>query len=175
VASPASHTVEQRQDEEVDLTGAKLADITEEGQYDILIGTERISAGSEGSGAKTTRSVRVSRTVRRTIEIDFSRAKGRDREGSLTLVGTSAVKRRIQEELTQKFSISTQDEFTLEDSVGVEVLPLSAIELIINWKLRCQRGTAWVTTDEGEAVAVPYELPLRLTFDHHTRDLPAPG
>jgi len=175
VASPASHTVEQRQDEEVDLTGAKLADVTEEGQFDILIATESISAGSEGSGAKTTRSVRVSRTVRRTVEIDFSRAKRRDREGSLALVGTSVAKRRIQEELTKKFSISTQDELTLEESVGVEVLPLSAVELIISWKLRCLRGTAWLTTDQGEAVAVPYELPLRLTFDHHTRDLPVPG
>ncbi|WP_159401254.1 hypothetical protein [Streptomyces sp. NRRL B-24484] len=149
--------------------------MTEGDQFDVLIATERISAGSEGGGAKTTRTVTVSRTVRREVGIDLSKAKVRAGEYGLMVIGAGDIKRQIREELTHKFSVSTQGEFTVEDSVGIEVKPRSAVELIIDWKLRYQRGTASALTADGITIEIPYELPLRLTFDHHTKDLPATG
>ncbi|SCK13024.1 hypothetical protein YWIDRAFT_01145 [Streptomyces sp. SceaMP-e96] len=158
----------------INLTNSRVLAITEDGREERAIEVERHPFSNTSRTSLATRTFEISKTVERQAQVEFSRSTTRGGEAALTAIGIGSAVWRIQQQLGERYSLTTGSAITVRESVSIEVKPMTASELIIRWKLIYARGKVKLATGLlGSGIMnVPYLVPIRLIFVPEVRDLP---
>jgi len=156
----------------INVAGYRLKSIKDEQQIEAVLRTEKKTYPNNSKG-RVTPKVSLTDSVTRSVTIESNSVKASGGQAGIQILGFAAIQGQIQQQLSQRNAVQTQQTLTFSEEIQVEVPPHSTIELTITWKLIWLKGTAILGPLVGLArVEVPYFVPHRLTFDWSTRDVP---
>jgi len=152
----------------VDLSGCRLASVIEEKQVEKFLWEQR-KRYANNSGSTVTRELSVTSSITLTVTTDSSNLKSYNAEAGITLLGFAAIQGQVQQQLSERYSVALESSSSVSDKTSVTIKPYSTIEHIIQWKLVTWIGTALLgktALPSSQPIArVPYQVPVRLTYD----------
>lgn len=172
LGSPANLPVRR-----VNLAKSYVTAIREQGTTDIFISEERKIYPNNSKVATLTKEVSISNSVARTITVESSKLKAHNAEAGITLIGFVAIQGQIQQQLSERYSVATQNSITISEKTTIQVPPASTVEHVIQWKLVSLNGIAILGESPRSSLSsslaeVPYRVPLRLTYTEVLNDVP---
>ncbi|MBL1108334.1 hypothetical protein JK361_27725 [Streptomyces sp. 5-8] len=164
----------ERRTGSVDVSGSRILGIEESGELEEqVIEIERHPFTNSSRTAPATRQLEISNSIERTAQIDSSSVSRHGGGATLSVLGLGSVMGQLQQEISQRYALTSRSSLTVRESVSVEVAPRTAVELVVEWKTVCARGDIRLGTGRrGQDALVPYRVPVRLTFVAEVRDLP---
>ncbi|MEU1177586.1 hypothetical protein ABZ464_08050 [Streptomyces sp. NPDC005820] len=170
----AAHRRRERRTGGIDVSGSRILGIEETGgQEEQVIEVERHPFTNSSRTAPATRQLEISNSIERTVQIESGSAARRGGGATVSVLGLGSVMGQLEQEVSQRYALSSRSSLTVRESVSVEVAPRTAVELVVEWKTVCARGDIRLGTGRrGEDALIPYRVPIRLTFEAEVRDLP---
>ncbi|WP_159024597.1 hypothetical protein [Streptomyces scabiei] len=157
---------------EINLMGAKIIKVIEEGREEIPYEDEVRTFSNSDTTSSSIETHEFSETITRTITVQVNRATAKGSNARVTLAGAFSLQGNIEERLDSMYSVSAQRTETIRRSVAQNVKPRTSVEVIIHWKEVYKGGKVLVRTLFGTTIEVPYRVRVGLTFDKTARDLP---
>jgi hypothetical protein len=154
---------------QVDLSKCRLLDVADERQIEKYFREER-KRYPNNSSATVTREISISSSIKLAVTTESSKLRSHNAVAGITLVGFGTIQGQVQQQLSERYAVTLESTLTVSENVSATIPPYSTIEHIIQWKVLAWAGIALLGKPQRSrpsAVAeVPYEVPLRLTFDH---------
>jgi hypothetical protein len=160
----------------ISLARCRVTDVREQGEIEEFISEERRIYPNH-SKAPSTQTVGLSHSFTRTVTIEASKLRAHNSEAGVTLFGFAAIQAQVQRQLNQRYSIEVQDTIIFSEQTTIEIPPYSTIKHVIKWKLVSLNGIAILgvparSSTSLDLAELPYEVPLRLTFEDDKFDVP---
>jgi len=123
-----------------------------------------------------TKELSVSNSIARTVAIEANRVTARNAEGGVTLFGFASIHGSVQQQLNQRYSVTTQSSVSISEKTTITIPPATVIEHVIQWKLVSLNGLAFLGKSGPSPSSlilaeVPYHVPLRLTYTEAINDV----
>jgi hypothetical protein len=144
-------------------TTAQVLGITEMYRSEEPIGTENLRISNTSGAVRLTRTMRVTREWRRTVNLDVH-----DTRGSATNIVTGpawlSLRATIEQSLSRTYTISEDHREEFAEEFSVEVEPGAAVTVVLDWKRLWQHGVVHVLF-QGRQIEIPFCVAIGITFD----------
>ena len=117
----------------------------------------------------------ISNSVARTVTLERSGLKAHSANAGITFVGFAAIQGQIQQQVSERYAITTQSTISISQETSFEIPPGAAVEHVVHWKLVSEHGIAILATSmvpSSQWAELPYQVPMRLSFQDWIRDVP---
>lgn len=157
----------------VDLTGCGVLRVQAEKQVETFL-SKQSETYKNNSAAKVTKELSVTQSVTRSVTTDSSKLTASNGQAGITIFGFATIHGTVQRQLSEHYSVTTENTLAFSEKTTVEIRPYSTVEHIINWKIISIAGIAVLGRPAGPAAGlaqVPFDIPLRLTYSDEFRDV----
>jgi hypothetical protein len=158
----------------VDLSGCALVGVTGEKQVEKFLSEQR-KMYRNNSGSTVTRELNVTGSWTLTVTTESSKLQSHNAAAGVTLFGFAAIQGRVQRQLSERYSVTSQSTSSVSDKTSVTLKPYMTVEHVIQWKVVTWIGTALLgkptSAFPGAIAQVPYQVPVRLTYDDDIIDV----
>ena len=160
----------------IDLNGCRVIQLKEEREVETFLSTER-QTYRNNSQATVTQERSISQSITRAVTTESTHLRASNAEAGITILGFVAIQGQIQQQLSQHYSVATENILTFNEKTTIEIPPYTTVEHIIHWKVVSTYGIAVLgkpATPMPGLAQVPFEIPLRLTYTVEVNNVPGP-
>ncbi|MBG0567386.1 hypothetical protein [Actinoplanes aureus] len=143
----------------------RVLDIVETGRVERPVGTDTRKIDNSGSGSDVTRNIKASRRWTQSCGVEMESLRTRSGGVDFSVADFLSLKGSLETQVRKLYSISTEQEQTFEEEIGVTVPPHTALVVVMEWKRIAQQGRIRLTVPQRGIVELPFEIDLGITFD----------
>ena len=159
---------------QVDLSKCRLLDVTDERKVEKFLREERRTYPNNSS-ATVTREISIASSITLRVTIESNKLRSHNAAAGVSLVGFGTIQGRVEQALGERYAVTLESTLTVSENVSATIPPYSTIEHVIQWKVLEWGGIALLGKTQRSLQSVvaeiPYQVPLRLTFDHDFVDV----
>jgi hypothetical protein len=164
---------------EIDLSRCRVTGLIRMPEVETIFLVERKQYPNNSKTAILTKEISISNSVIRTVTLEWSSLKAHNAEAGITLLGFAAIQGQVQQQLNQRYSVTTQSSIVIGEKTTIQIPPATTVEHVIRWKLVSSQGLAVLGesargTPRFDLAQVPYQVPMRLTYDEDLNDVAPP-
>lgn len=135
------------------------------------IGTERRVIDNSKSSASLSRRFTLSKEWFQAYKVDNEKSRVIRGELNVGIGSTLGVKSVAETKIRTQYSVSENIRQICTDEVTIEVPPKTALEILFQWKRIWQHGFVRVQDNQTDAVEIPFQIAVGITFDQMQADI----
>jgi hypothetical protein len=161
----------------VDLTGYGVVSIQQQKQIETYLSETTETYPNYSAKATFSKKLTISNSVARTVTLEKGGLKAHGADAGITFVGFAAVQAQIQQQVSERYAVTAQSTISYSQETTIEIPPEAAVEHVVRWKVVSEHGIAILAASAVPSslwAELPYQVPMRLSFEDWIRDVPLP-
>jgi hypothetical protein len=160
----------------INLARCYVTGVTNQEKIETFLSEERKIYPNNSKVATLTKEVSISNSIVRTVTVESSKLRAHNAEAGVTLFGFATIQGQVQQQLNERYSVTTENSISISEKTTIQVPPASTVEHVIQWKLVSLNGIAVLgesapSPSSYNLAEVPYQVPLRLTYTETLNDV----